>query len=153
MFCLLLRWHVTSCNLPFGPYSALGRKTVIFSSPDSLPSIWKQRVSQLLSYRLNIQVAVLWPSARVPVFHRKLSTSDSRSSLTGTRKEGCFYQWSWTWFTSYNCSGFLDICITLLIHSKLVANKSPWVFSQVSYCCWARWTPNPGYCSWSKWFC
>lgn len=49
-------------------------------------------------------------------------------------------------FYTLYCS--FAICITLLIHSKPVANENLWIFSQMSCSCWIRWIPN--LCCWLK---
>lgn len=100
----------------------------------------------LLSCRLNIQAAVPWPLVKGASTPPKAPGKVSWGLfLSAIRTQTCS--------TFPACTGSLGICVTWVIRYKRVANESPWVFSQVSYCCWARWMPNLSYCSWNKWFC
>lgn len=100
----------------------------------------------LLSCRLNIQVAVPWPLVKGACTPPKAPSKVSWGLfLSVIRTQTCCM--------FLVCTGSLGMYVTWVICSKFVANESPWVFSQVSYCCRARWMPNLSYCSWNKWFC
>lgn len=145
-------WHLPSCNLLFGPRFALWIYSLQLLPPPFTPD--RFLIASLpLPCRLNIHVSVPWPSARVQCStqssgHRLQVTSDRYMALKGAvpvsdQDTNAFI---------LSCTGSRGIGITWLIHSKLVAKEKPWIFSQVSYCGWARWAPNLSDCSWNKWF-